>query len=35
MNASYDRVVRLVAMVNEKIAHEGSCVAECLRSITP
>jgi hypothetical protein len=35
MNASYDRVVRLVAMVNEKIAHEGSCAAERRGSITP
>jgi hypothetical protein len=30
-----DRVVWLVAMVNEKTTHEGSCAAEWLGSITP
>jgi hypothetical protein len=25
MNATHDRVARLVALVNETIAHEGSC----------
>jgi hypothetical protein len=27
MNASYDRVAWLVDMVNETIAHEGSCAS--------
>lgn len=35
MSASYDRVVRLLDMVKEKIAHEGSWLAECRGSITP
>jgi hypothetical protein len=35
MSAAHHRVVRLVDMVNETIAHEGSCVVDCRGSITP
>jgi hypothetical protein len=35
MSASHHRVVRLIDMVNQKIAHESSCVVDCRGSITP
>jgi len=35
VSASHHRVVRLIDMVNEKIAHESSCVVDCRESITP
>jgi hypothetical protein len=35
MSASYERVVRLVDMVNEKITPERSWLAECRGSNTP